>query len=54
MTIADLYKWALQNGYENFPISIEYKSEEDGYICTPLSITDSAITVENGVIYIDI
>lgn len=54
MTIEELYKWAVQNGYENFSISIERYDSEDGYIYTPLSATDTAITVENRIIYINI
>lgn len=54
MTVSELYEWARQNGYENFSISIEHLEPEDGYVCTPLSTTDSAITVEDGIIYIDV
>ena len=54
MTISDLYEWALQNGYENFSISIEHYEPEDSYICTSLSITDTVITVEDGIIYINV
>lgn len=54
MTIEELYKWAVQNGYENLPISIEHYEPEDGYICSSLSTTDTAITIENGIIYINV
>lgn len=54
MTIEELYKWAVQNGYEKFSVSIERYEPEDGYICTPLSTTDTDITVENETIYISV
>lgn len=54
MTISELYEWTRQNGYENFSISIGYLEPEKGYVCTLLSTTDSAITVEDGIIYIDV
>lgn len=54
MTIEELYKWAVQNGYEKFSISIEHYEPEDGYVYSSLSPTDTAITIENGIIYINV
>lgn len=54
MTIEELYKQAVQNGYEKFSIFIDHYEPEDGYICTPLSTTDTDITVENETIYINV
>lgn len=28
MTIAELYKWVVKNGYENFSISIEHYEQK--------------------------
>lgn len=54
MTIEELYKWAVQNGYEKFSIFIDHYEPEDGYVSTPLSTTDTAITIENETIYINV
>lgn len=54
MTITELYELARQNGYENFSISIERYDSNDRYVCIPLSATDTAITVENRVVHINI
>ena len=54
MTIEELYKWAIQNGYEKFSISIKHYEPEDGYVYSSLSTTDTAITIEDGIIYISV